>query len=459
MDPKTLTSLREHVAVLFKYKTMILGIVTLSFLLVVGVSYLVIGDKYEATAEVLVKPGRQKAGPSSVIQRSTVTSLFTVNLTKEDVLSEVEILKSDALINEAIDTVGQQVLAPPLTRGEGLWQTTKYYLKLAWRDVKDAIREAIYTLGLAERLTKDQRLTLAVHSNLDVSQLRGTNVIAVTLSWPLAQPAAKFVNTLVDLYMQHHINVHQHERMLGFLDQEVNRAEERLLETERELHAFRVSTGIVSPEEQRSLLLEREAGLEADILSVRASLGELAVKRDALNDQIDDERKQISLGSPTISQELRREALALEVELAGLQEKRDHLETDLQELVRRLNVLDAQEIELQRLVRQRDLERENFMLYRHKQEEITLSESMDVSEIIDVSVVDPAETPMRPDRIIGLLPNKILIILIGLVGSVIIAVVLAYVRHYADNRLDTKRKVELFTGLRVLGSIPQLTAK
>ena len=458
MDPKLLTSIREHVAVLFKYKWMIFGIVALTFSLVVGVSY-VIPEKYQATAEVLVKPGRQKAGPSSVIQRSAVTSLFTVNLTKEDVLSEVEIIKSDMLIEKAMDAVGRDVLAPPLRRGDGFWRTVTYYLKYGWGEMKEAIREVVYELGLSQRLTDEQRLTLAVHSSLEVDQVRNTNVISVSFSWPLPGAAASFVNALVDLYMQHHIEVHHDEQMLGFIDQEVTRAEESLLQTERKLHDFRVSTGVVSPEEQRSLLLRREDALEAEIQSVRARSGELAVKLDALNTQIREERNQISLGSPMINQALRQESLALEVELAGLEEKQKHLEEDLAALDRRLKLLDAQEVELQRLVRQRDLERENFMLYRQKQEETALSANMDLNEIIDVAVFDPAEIPMRPDRLIGLLPNKILNLLLALVGSFMIAVVLAFVRHYADHTLDTKRKVESFTGLRVLGSLPHLPAR
>lgn len=457
MTPQTMTTIRDHVAVLFKYKAMILGIIALTVLLVTAVSY-ILPDTYKATATLLVKPGRLNAPPQSVIPRAGIPSLYTTNLRREDVLSEIEILRSDVLIEQAIKATGPEVLSPPLVKGEGAWQAIKYYFRYAYGEIKDQIRELLYTLGLAKRITEEQRLLLSVKRNLSVQEIRNTHAISVTFSWPLPEPAARFLSNLLELYRGYHIKIHQGRRMLGFLDREVADAEQRLLAKEKELHDFRVSTGIASPEQQRSLLLNRRAELEARIETTRAKAAEIAVRLKTLAGQMDNEREQLAFGSGrAVQQELRAKYLDLQVELAGLKERQKSLEKDLKALNARLDRLDAQEIRLEQLRRERDLERENFMVYAKKREEIGLSAQMDASKIIDVAVVDTPEVPARPVRFIRFLPPKIFNILVALVGSTVIAVLLAFFRHYADDVLDTKRKVEKLTGLRVLASVPNLS--
>ena len=232
--------------------------------------------------------------------------------------------------------------------------------------------------------------------------------------------------------------------MLSFLGERVDQAKKQLFTTEQTIEAFKQEQGIISLEEQRSLFLQREAGMESTLQDIEQMVAEVSGKLDVLDDE------------PTVNQILRKEYLLLKAKLNGLQDKKETIEGELASLQAHLSNFDKNEIALKRLARQIKIDEENYILYQNKYEELYLSELMDENKIIDLRVIEPAIKPIRPLRFIRFLPRKIFNILTAFFASLSIAITLAFIRDYFDHTLDNKRKVEQRLGLPILASVPSI---
>lgn len=452
-------TVRDHMAVLFKYKTMIAFIIIITVLAVTAISYLR-PLPYEATAKLLIKPGRQNAPPTTFIQRSAASGLYSSNLKIEDILSEVEIITSRQLIAQTIEMIGPEYLSPPLTRQPGIWNGIKYVFKTVYRGIKTAFSETLIFMGLKERVSDIDNLIMTVQNLLSVDNVRSTNVIAVEFVWPIPEVAADFVNTLLERYQEAHLKMHRDQRIMGFIDDEVGIAKTKLEESEHILRDFKIANEISALGEQRRLLLARKADIESEISKNDALAAELGGRRDALTYIMKgDKRKKMESSAREISLEMQRDHIELEVAVRGFKEKKFILEGNLRELSERLIAFDELESQLVQLSQRRDIDRDNLKLYRTKQEEISIMEKMDSSRIIDIVVLDPAAVPARAKRTINFFPPRVFKILAAFFGSLSVSIMLAFVRDTLAQNLDTKFKAERLTGLKVLASVPDYEDK
>jgi len=437
------TSVRDAAGVIFKYWKMIVSIVFLTVLIVTAGSY-ILPEIYEAHSKILVKFGRQSAMADSVIQRPTNPAIYTGSVRQEDIASEAEVLSSELLIRKTLQAIGEHRLAPPLTKGKGWFAEIKYEVKIFVRNLSATIREFMQRLDLTQPITDEERLVLKIKKSLSVSPIRNTNVIEIAFRWPIREVSAEFLHKLIELYLDYYITIHKEQQMLGFLGARVNQAKTQLSATEQAIETFKQEQGIISLNEQRSLLLNREAGLESMLQDTKQQIAEVDGKLEVLGNE------------PTVNQILRREHLLLKANRRGLHGKKRVLEGELHLLQKRLTKLDAQEITLARLSRQLKIDEENYILYQNKHEELHLSEMMDRSKIIDLRVIEPAAIPIRPLRFIRFLPRKIFNILTAFFASFLVAITLAFVRDYFDHTLNNKRKVEQYLELPLLATVPNI---
>ena len=436
-------SARDVAGVMFKYWRMIVSIVVLTVLIVTAGSY-IFPESYETHAKILVKFGRQSTTPGSVIQRTTTPAIYTGSVRQEDIASEAEILTSELLIRKTLKEVGKHHLMPPLSKGEGWFAEITYAIKIMGRSVGSVIRELMQTLDLTQPITDEDRLVLQIQKSLSVSPIRNTNVIKIAFRWPIPEASVEFLHKLIETYLDYYLSVHKEQRMLGFLGERVGQAKMQLFKTEQTIEAFKQKQGIISLEEQRSMLLQREAGMESTLQDVEQRAAETSGKLDVLANE------------PTVNQILRKEYLLLKANLKGLQRKKATVEGELSLLQAKLTKFDKHEITLLRLARQFKTDEENYILYQNKYEELNLSELMDENKIIDLRIIEPAIKPIRPLRFIRFLPRKIFNIITAFFASFSIAITLAFVRDYFDHTLDNKRKVEEYLGLPILASVPDI---
>lgn len=515
-------SLRDFLFVLFKYQRMIVWLMVLTISLVIFISYL-LPESYQASSKLLIKFGRQNSQASATIETPLRQQLSTNLIRKEDIASEAEIITSVALIQRVIREVGINRIAPPLQRPPGILGSIKYAFKYAWREIMSGVRNILVSLGLIDELTDEQRLILALQRALQATPIRNTNVIEVSFRWPIKEISAEFVNRLVDRYIELHVDVHKEKGFYAFVKTQVDETRQQLLDAERSISAYKTKNGVVSLSEQRPLLLKQRADAEAEIQTTSGKIAELGSKltvinnrlaqeqlhlqpeasgrnpvidslklrlatleleekdlqrkynenhrilkekreviaeiRNRLNQEIDSAKLAVSGGSPSILMNLRQEATMIEAEYKGAMSKKQELMARLAELSHRINTLEGSETALSQMTRDLKVLEGNFQIFQAKQEDLRMSDLLDQSRIISVSIIEPATVPFQAVRMIRFLPNKILNILAAIIGSVLVGIILSFLRDYFDHTLDTVRKVNNFTDIRVLASISNLSTR
>ena len=92
---------------------------------------------------------------------------------------------------------------------------------------------------------------------------------------------------------------------------------------------------------------------------------------------------------------------------------------------------------------------EAYMLYQKKHEEARISAAMDQQKIVNVSIAQPAQRPLKP---VG---RKALNLLLGLLLGAIGGLGFAFVAEYLDHSFTTGRDLEARLGMPLLGAIPE----
>jgi uncharacterized protein involved in exopolysaccharide biosynthesis len=109
--------------------------------------------------------------------------------------------------------------------------------------------------------------------------------------------------------------------------------------------------------------------------------------------------------------------------------------------------LDRQGVLQAGLIRDKNVEEANYLLYLHKQEEARISDALDRSRIINVAVAEAAEIPVTPSRSAGM------ILLIGLLMALIVSLGAAALGEYLNPSLRTADDVKEFLDVPVLASV------
>ena len=116
-----------------------------------------------------------------------------------------------------------------------------------------------------------------------------------------------------------------------------------------------------------------------------------------------------------------------------------------------LNKINSVELQLKELERKVEMDEKNYQLYIRNMEEARISDAMDNQKIANISVIEPAQPPIRPIK-----PNKkinlFLSIILGGFAALGIAFFSEYLNHSFNNSGDVKRHL----GLKTMATIPEI---
>jgi len=483
-------SLKDFLHLIFKRKIQILLFFSATVCTVTVASF-VIKPTYMATAQILVKVGRENL---YIPTGSDSNPIISSNI-REQVNSEIVILRSRSLTEEVVASLSPKTIYTNLN------------------DKRSGIVKANISEHEARLLAN--RAVLKLQKNLKVEWIKNSTVIKVSFKHKDPKIAALVVNNLVNFYLDHHLEVHTAPESDEFIQEQSKILKKRLGEAEEKLKAFKKLNNITSLTEERSLLLKQEADLrfvldqiisqEAEtknrmlqltqqlaltresipkgkkvdqnpylINTLQAKLVELELREKELLNKytknsrmVKNVRKEIRIvknklasqekkqhdtntyGLNIIYQRLKDELLKNEVELKALEGKKESQEYQLEDYRKRLEKFNQAEAELNQLMQEVDAKRKNYGLYLNKFEESRISSAMDTEKITNVNLIEPAKMPLEPVSPKVLL-NLLLSVLLGAFGSF----GLAFFREYLDDSIETIEDVEDSLHLPVLASIP-----
>ena len=468
---------------------------------------------YEVTASVMLKLGREMNAPATASGSQIVSSKRP-----EDVSSEIEIMRSQHLLERVVNEFGEQYFLaedPPKT----LFQRVKYLAKQAGRQVREGVQTVMFAMGIGLRLTPKEQIVAVLSQSMGVEPVKRSDVILVTLTTPSPEQGIEILNKYLELYMRQHVEVYRNPQAKPFFESETEELGTQLTDANKQRQEFREARNVWELNEQRQLLLRRRAELAAASEKTKSDLrfgdGEIAKLTESrvslpaqteisrvsernpalktfddsilqleasreqaltkfapesrpvvdLTDQINKLKTSRAQADPYIVNSVtsaRNDALAT-VERAlvekhalreGLIEQAAELSTQLILVEGNLRALDKNETDLERWNRNVAILNKNYLLYREKREDARISEAMDLAKISNVTLVAPATAAPVP-----VWPPRRKWLIATLALSLLGPVIFALGREMVHPTVRSRHEAAALIGAPVLGCIPEARTK
>jgi len=497
-------SIRDLYFVLFRHKWKII-VFFLAVVAVVTVGTLLAPSIYQSEAKLLIRVGRESVTLDPTASTGQVMSIGQQRET--EVKSELEILKSQDLVEKVVDAIGPDVfLKPPkdANGGGGLKAWLSPVLEAMISPFND----------LLSSLSERDRAILGVTKSLEIDATKNSNIITINFETKSRTLARETINRLIGFYLDKHVSVHNTPGSFEFFTKETDQFRDALSKTEESLKELKDTTGVASIEEQRHILLTRIGNLQQELETtqaaqatsnakvqsmektlaelpktqvlqettgnqnqgfdlMRARLYELQLKEQDLlskytetSKPVVEVRRQLAEarallakedpGRTQITQGLneahKQTELALLVEkatLSSLRAKAGEQRLQLASARGELKAINDSEVRLSEAQREMGIQEANYKKYFDKLEQARIDHALEMVKISNISIVQPATYPIKPVR-----PRKLLNIVLGLFLGIFGGIGLAFVSEYMDHTFRKPEDITQKLDLPTLATIP-----
>lgn len=489
--------LRENLEILFRYKYRFLLVLCTSVLVAIAGAFLQ-SSVYESTVRIVVQQSRQQ--PS--IGTALTPGNGTIRTEQAQLRTEIQIFQSSPVVDGLVDKLGAEHV---LDRMRWRWD----WLRELPGDIYASLKTSLVGEAPGPPVTPAKQAADKVREHLEAEPVRESDVFTVSFIAPDPAFAAEVANSLVDLYVDHHLAIRQGVQSSSVFAEEAQRLVTALRAGEERLRLFKQQHGIVAAGMQKQLLLQRSSDTEAALRKAEIETAETdsriaeikrqlatqsqltpqstTVSRTPMLDQLqrqlveqEQERAQYVPGSAParrLDEELALTRARLQGEqgkvansqvsginptylelqrmLAVEEGKRRALDSygrlraQAEQYRRSLAELDQHDLQLRELQRDVEITDEALRLYLKKREEARVSGVLDRKRISNVTPIERAEVPTRPVR-----PRKVPTVLIGLLAGLLGGLALAYFSEFVRRSFATREEAEQVLGRPVLAALP-----
>ena len=454
--------LRDILTVLFKYKTIIMLLPILVFLAVfLGNS--VWPPTYESSTKVRLVRGREVSQADTTVTRGA-PNVNTVTMGIEDINSEIELIRSHDLLRNVV-TAKSLHENKAFPYGSSNAQKPFYYVRQTFDNVLELLRLRVQPEPI-------ERAMAQLEDSVTAESIRDSWILQVSCRLGDALLAQEVLSAILEEHKRLHVEVFRNRDTEGFFTIQKDRIRSALDVAQEELHTFRKNNNISLLSSEKQLLLDQEADARKILIQLSQTESALAVSDS-------DASLIASLSSETEStvvreMQLRLYELLLEqarvVQSLGpkhptvqsLQEQIRNAQERVAEAIattKRISEMNLENIQA-RLVQLYPLETAlnnfeqevnrlstDFEYYSQKLEESIVADKMAEYQVSNVKSVSKPTLPREPIR-----PNKILNLILGLVGGLITALALAFFFDYLDHGLKTPEDIEHYLEIPTLAS-------
>ncbi|MFQ6103273.1 MAG: GumC family protein [Candidatus Glassbacteria bacterium] len=346
-----------------------------------------------------------------------------------------------------------------------------------------------------------ERTVAKVEEKLNVEKERNSNVVGISYEDKDPELAVAVVERIVDTYMKKRLEISDGTQSYEFFQEQTRIADEKLRELEKRQIEYKRQRGVISPEDQKAILLARLADYESSLTDVRtrrigreAKLavikehqrngGELRIPSTESADSPSRLQHIAKLESDLLDAELQREILLQkftpqyeevvnldkqieamkgrirrevkeiidmeEASIRALKAEESALQVSIEGIKNEMQEFAQDEYELNQLSRDIDENLEVLTIFSKQREEARISMAK-LERGVKVKVISPAFASTDPVK-----PQKARTILIGLCFSLLGSFGLAFLLDYIDHSVTTPYELEKNTELTVLGSVREI---
>ena len=460
---------------------------------------------FRSTGKILVQDNRAQLLVSPGIQEDLSNQPTVVNtpVTEEDLNSEVELLTSNFLIEQALNDLPAVPANDDLVH-RGL-DVVSSVLSLPNHGY-----DALHSIA---PITARQQLVLKFADKLSASVIKRSNVIEVSFKSNDAPFSQLFLNRLVDRYLELHAVMSHDPKAEQFFRKQASVLAARLHASEERLQATQLQTGISDLAAQKAALVTQLTAFEGE---QRKAVAELAAAQQQVASLQQEENataprltKESRIVQNMALQQIKPQVLQLETEraellsryrpnstrirevdakLAAAHKVLDHEnQTEVQETTtdqnptwvaldtqlaqarantasqaaneatlaaqvdqyrKELNDFTKNGLILERQQREVDSDKDAYLSYLRKGEEARAAQALNQSKILNVSVAQLPDLPLSP-----VFPNVLLNLLAGMVLAAGIGLAAAWFEERNDPRLFSVRALEEVSELPTLATL------
>lgn len=351
----------------------------------------------------------------------------------------------------------------------------------------------------------------ALSSNVSVQSGGETDLLTIQVNYHDPETARDIANSIVENMQQttQDLNRSSLDGASDFIDEQLEETQQRLLSLEDDLLGYRENNEIVMPETQGENLLDRYTELEANFTEADLQSREAELSLDKINSELAEVDKDETVNrNPEISelqseltslyteheglltkytekhpavtevqakinnvedriekktaeivnsrteaydplyQELNSEIITLQVQQVTSDARKAVYQNRIEEIESDLADFPEEELEYSRLLREKNVAEEIYLLLRNRKEEISIQQAMQTS---DIFVIEDAHLPGTPIK-----PNLILNLAVAALLALMLSVGIIFLLDYLDNTIKNEEQLEEISGLPVLGIIPDL---
>jgi polysaccharide biosynthesis transport protein len=477
-------SFRDVALIALRQRRLIAG-VYVAIVVTALVAIFVLPPQYRAASKVLLTTNRAQIStsaerPTELIRNSQVGDA--------ELNSQVEILRSRDLVEGVLRDLG--VRDEPADNPNALVRAVRAILASPVTLVEFAYRHAH---GLdAEATTPLYWKVKSILAAIDVSILKSSNVIEIALAGPDPAWAREFIDRLTTAYVDRHAQLQQETEAEGFFTKQSEILRQKLTDSEGALRSLREKAGALAgqqaevherlnefnadlartkiaraEQEERVAFLERTRGTDGhggrvatpELLALEAKRAELLGRYRPKSERVRDIDEQIArLRTAVASYDpatAGRDAASVDLTatraaLFALKGKEEALAQQRDEYQKKAELLDAQNFDLVRLERQVKLDEEAYLSYVRTAEQSRLSNALEQSKMLRLTVVEPASVPLEPVS-----PKKGRIMLLALLGGMVVSLGAGLARDRFDGTVKTADDVRRHAKLDVLAVFPE----
>ncbi|MCV4341533.1 exopolysaccharide transport family protein [Pseudomonas capsici] len=504
-------SFRDLLRLFFIFKREVQITVLVTFVIVVLGAFL-LPNRYESTALLLVKPGRDTS--TVPIELSDRQAIVVPNGLRDPLLDEERMLTGRPIMRMVAEKyLNELSKAEPES---GVLASVKNGIKYVVRSVFEAGHSVLQFVGLAEKRTPVERMAEDLEKNFKVRHEQGSSVMELTFTWNDPVVAQTVLKTWIDEYQLQRTKTLGRVSLYGFYETEVKAIGANIISYKQQIQGYLNQLGAVSISQRladtsqglNDLRTERNNTIRA-IASTKAGLDTLkkqlaaqpktvsAGRELALNPNRQDLQNRIN-GKEVERQELLRSfkeqappVRAANEEIANLKQllkeqdatiqrsesitpnpiynRMQNVYADQQTSYARLQTQLAQqdsqlaqlekdrqlalklEPELSRLQNELDAAQKSYALYTDSLEKARIDRELDNSQISNIATIEDAT--FNASRVF---PKSLLMLLMAFPLSVVVGFLALYFFYLLDQRIHDGDKIEGRFGVPVWTSLPDL---
>lgn len=409
--------IRDIIAAFFRqFRTFLL--VFLSTICLGILSILLSVPLYQTSGSVLVKFGldadARVNNPSGNVQTST-------NDRREIMQSNLDIIQSHDLLKTVMEKIGIERIYPGIIDSVG---------------------------------TSDSPLEVAIQrmqrKHLTIKSSQQSNVIDINVLNQNPEVAAEIAREIQSTFIARQLEIFN-KPQTNFLLEQVKESEIKLNKSQKDLRDFKSSVGISSIEEELNELLKQKSN------AATVAFQAVDDAQNKLAELHDKETEMLSTYRPNSPPLVAIKKSIAEAE-RQLRERQNNLTSSKNSTLseqnhginKRITKLEEQRSRYNDLLRQVEVDEENYKNYMARSEEARINETLGEKKITSISVVDSPIVPVKPA-----IPRKRLILLSSILAGILLGSIVIFIREFFDESFRTPKQLSKVLELPVLTSFPK----